>query len=224
MKKMLDELKKIDYDYKVSADFSKKVMRKIKSAEAQRKVELKKYVITWASTAAVIVIAVAVSLKTSVKNNMAFEKNNISQQMYDSSNQLNYNIDNGDTMVSNSFSEVQENSLDVRKNELSKNIFEDSTLNDKAKPYDNESCNIQWFDTSNSKKEAAEIRASKSGDTCMQDIENLLLDSGVNVDEITNQYIIVDSTIDDVKTILSEYKDFISVTEVKGKVKIQKEV
>lgn len=218
MKKMLDELKKIDYDYKVSADFSKKVMRKIKSAEAQRKVELKKYVITWASTAAVIVIAVAVSLKTSVKNNMAFEKNNISQQMYDSSNQLNYNIDNGDTMVSNSFSEVQENSLDVRKNELSKDIFEDSTLNN------NESCNIQWFDTSNSKKEAAEIKASKSGDTCMQDIENLLLDSGVNVDEITNQYIIVDSTIDDVKTILSEYRDFISVTEVNGKVKIQKEV
>lgn len=218
MKKMLDELKKIDYDYKVSADFSKKVMRKIKSAEAQRKVELKKYVITWASTAAVIVIAVAVSLKTSVKNNMAFEKNNISQQMYDSSNQLNYNIDNGDTMVSNSFSEVQENSLDVRKNELSKDVLEDSTLNN------NESCNIQWFDTSNSKKEAAEIKASKSGDTCMQDIENLLLDSGVNVDEITNQYIIVDSTIDDVKTILSEYKDFISVTEVKGKVKIQKEV
>lgn len=218
MKKMLDELKKIDYDYKVSADFSKKVMRKIKSAEAQRKVELKKYVITWASTAAVIVIAVAVSLKTSVKNNMAFEKNNISQQMYDSSNQLNYNIDNGDTMVSNSFSEVQENSLDVRKNELSKDVLEDSTLNN------NESCTIQWFDTSNSKKEDAEIRASKSGDTCMQDIENLLLDSGVNVDEITNQYIIVDSTIDDVKTILSEYKDFISVTEVNGKVKIQKEV
>ena len=90
MKKMLDELKKIDYDYKVSADFSKKVMRKIKSAEAQRKVELKKYVITWASTAAVIVIAVAVSLKTSVKNNMAFEKNNISQQVYDSSNELNH--------------------------------------------------------------------------------------------------------------------------------------
>ena len=46
----------------------------------------------------------------------------------------------------------------------------------------------------------------------------------MNVDEITNQYIIVDSTIDDVKTILSEYKDFISVTEVNGKVKIQKEV
>lgn len=218
MKKMLDELKKIDYEYKVSADFSKKVMRKIKSAEAQRKVELKKYVITWASTAAVIVIAVAVSLKTSVKNNMAFEKNNISQQMYDSSNQLNYNIDNEDAMVSNSFSEVQENSLDVRKNELSKDVLEDSTLNN------NESCTIQWFDTSNSKKEDAEIRASKSGDTCMQDIENLLLDSGVNVDEITNQYIIVDSTIDDVKTILSEYKDFISVTEVNGKVKIQKEV
>lgn len=224
MKKMLDELKKIDYDYKVSADFSKKVMRKIKSAEAQRKVEFKKYVITWASTAAVIVIAVAVSLKTSVKNNMAFEKNNISQQMYDSSNQLNYNINNEDTMVGNSFSEVQENSLDVKKNEFSKDVLEDSTLNDKAEPYDNESCNIQWFDTSNSKKEAAEIRASKSGDKCMQDIENLLLDSGVNVDEITNKYIIVDSTIDDVKTILSEYKDFISVTEVNGKVKIQKEV
>lgn len=220
MKKMLDELKKIDYDYKVSADFSKEVMRKIKSAEAQRKVELKKYVITWASTAAVIVIAVAVSLKTSVKNNMAFEKNNISQQMYDSSNQLNYIMGSNETMVSNYLGDSQKNSLEIEKKEFSNGISENTILNDNDKsPYAMQ----QWFDSSSAKQDS-EIRTTRSGDTCMQDIENLLLDSGVNVDEITNQYIIVDSTIDDVKTILSEYKDFISVTEVNGKVKIQKEV
>lgn len=220
MKKMLDELKKIDYDYKVSADFSKKVMRKIKSAEAQRKVKLKKYVITWASTAAVIVIAVAVSLKTSVKNNMAFEKNNISQQVYDSSNELNYIMGSNETMVSNYLGDSQKNSLEIEKKEFSNGISENTILNDNDKsPYAMQ----QWFDSSNAKKDS-EIRTTRSGDTCMQDIENLLLDSGVNVDEITNQYIIVDSTIDDVKTILSEYKDFISVTEVNGKVKIQKEV
>lgn len=220
MKKMLDELKKIDYDYKVSADFSKKVMRKIKSAEAQRKVKLKKYVITWASTAAVIVIAVAVSLKTSVKNNMAFEKNNISQQMYDSSNELNYIMGSNETMVSNYLGDSQKNSLEIEKKEFSNGISENTILNDNDKsPYAMQ----QWFDSSSAKQDS-EIRTTRSGDTCMQDIENLLLDSGVNVDEITNQYIIVDSTIDDVKTILSDYKDFISVTEVNGKVKIQKEV
>lgn len=220
MKKMLDELKKIDYEYKVSADFSKKVMRKIKSAEAQRKVELKKYVITWASTAAVIVIAVAVSLKTSVKNNMAFEKNNISQQMYDSSNELNYIMGSNETMVSNYLGDSQKNSLEIEKKEFSNGISENTILNDNDKsPYAMQ----QWFDSSSAKQDS-EIRTTRSGDTCMQDIENLLLDSGVNVDEITNQYIIVDSTIDDVKTILSDYKDFISVTEVNGKVKIQKEV
>ena len=220
MKKMLDELKKMDYDYKVPADFSKKVMHEIRNIEAQKKRELKKYVITWASTAAVIVIAVAVSLKTSVKNNMTFEKNNISQQVYDSSNELNYSISSNETMVSNSFGDDQKNLLDAEKKEFSKEGLEESTIsNDNEKS----TCAVQWFDSSNAKQDG-EIRSARSGDTCMQDIENLLLDSGVNVDEVTNQYIIVDSNIEDIKTILSEYKDLVSITEINGKVKIQKEV
>lgn len=219
MKKMLDELKKMDYDYKVPADFSKKVMHEIRNIEAQRKRKLKKYVITLASTAAVIVIAVTVSLKTSVKSNMLFDENNKDQQVYASLNELDYGANSNEIMVSNYLSDSQKNSLDIEMQEFSNDVSENTILNDNEKS----SCAMQWFDSSDGKQEK-EIRSAISGDICMQDIENLLLDSGVNVDEITNQYIIVDSNIEDIKTILSEYKDLVSITEVNGKVKIQKEV
>ncbi len=216
MKKMLDELKKMDCDYKVPADFSKKVMHEIKNIEAQRRRKMKKYVITWSSTAAVIVIAVTVSLKTSVKSNMLFDENNKGQQEYASLNELNYDVNINEIMVSNYLSDSLKNSLNAEMKEFSNSVSENTILNDNEK-------SPQWFDSSDGKQDR-EIRSAISGDTCMQDIENLLLDSGVNVDEVTNQYIIVDSNIEDIKTILNEYKDLVSITEVNGKVKIQKEV
>lgn len=71
MKKMLDELKKLDNDYKVPENFTKNVMNEIRNIEKQKmqkKKNTKKYVITWMSTAAVILIAVVVSLKSAVGN------------------------------------------------------------------------------------------------------------------------------------------------------------
>ena len=96
MRRMLDELKKMDYEYEVPANFSKKVMKEIKNIEAQKKKNMKKYVITWASTAAVILLAVTVTLKTNTKSgNLAFEKDSWqSMQMYSSSNVVDEKTEN----------------------------------------------------------------------------------------------------------------------------------
>ncbi len=66
MKKMLDELKKLDMEYEVPQDFRKKVMSQIKIEATQEKtkvnkiVHLKKYVIACASVAAMFIVVVNV--------------------------------------------------------------------------------------------------------------------------------------------------------------------
>ena len=67
MKKMLDELKKLDVEYEVPQDFRKKVMGKIKteSKEEPKKkniIHLKKYVIACASVAAMFIVVVNVTI------------------------------------------------------------------------------------------------------------------------------------------------------------------
>lgn len=68
MKKMLDEIKKLDIDYEVPSDFSKKVINKIKAERGSNSkiINIKlgrfiKYVIPCVSTVAVLVIAVIVT-------------------------------------------------------------------------------------------------------------------------------------------------------------------
>ena len=66
MKKMLDELKKLDMEYEVPQDFRKKVMAQIKSETSVEKqkvnkiVNLKKYVIACASIAAMFIVVINV--------------------------------------------------------------------------------------------------------------------------------------------------------------------
>lgn len=220
MKRMLDELKKMDYDYRVPADFSKKVMQEIKNIEAQRKIESRKYVITWASTAAVLIIAVVISLKTNIKNEVLFEKNNI---MNNTLNESDYNVNNNDALVGNSLDEDKEDSLGNMKNMYLNNSLENSISNDIDMTSNSTSCEIQWLDGSTT-SEKAQVKTSRSGDTSIEDIENLLLDKGLVIDEINSEYIVVNSNVDEIKAILSEYGELISITEVNGKVKIQKEV
>lgn len=62
MKRMLDELKNLDEEYTVPQDFRKKVMVKIKEEQINEKKHFNKYVISWMSTAAVVVIAVVASI------------------------------------------------------------------------------------------------------------------------------------------------------------------
>lgn len=69
MKKMLDELKKLDVKYEVSQDFRKKVMEQIKAENLKqnqvpkknRIIHLKKYVIACASVAAMFIVVVNVT-------------------------------------------------------------------------------------------------------------------------------------------------------------------
>ena len=67
MKKMLDELKKLDEEYEVPQDFRKKVMEKInaESKEEPKKkniIHLKKYVIACASVAAMFIVVMNVTI------------------------------------------------------------------------------------------------------------------------------------------------------------------
>ena len=55
-------------------------------------------------------------------------------------------------------------------------------------------------------------------------LEKTLTENGITIEEINDEYMILNANIDEVKTILKEYEDLISITEVNGKVKIQKEV
>ena len=69
MKKMLDELKKLDVEYEVPQDFRKKVMEQIKVEAIKEKekskknkvINLKRYVIAAASIAAMFIVVVNVT-------------------------------------------------------------------------------------------------------------------------------------------------------------------
>ena len=70
MKKMLDELKKLDIEYEVPQDFRKRVMEQIKAESLEQKpkgnkvINLKKYVIACASVAAMFIVFVNVGIST----------------------------------------------------------------------------------------------------------------------------------------------------------------
>ena len=82
MKKMLDELKKLDVEYKAPADFKDKVMNRIKTIDkeennSRKTIHYNKYVITWVASAAVILLAFVVVIKNgridSTSNNSTFD-------------------------------------------------------------------------------------------------------------------------------------------------------
>lgn len=75
MKKMLDELKKLDADYEVPEGFSRRVMEKIKSENFEQKEKttgkvsyLKKYVIPWTSAVAILMIVAIVTIGGTVRD------------------------------------------------------------------------------------------------------------------------------------------------------------
>ena len=93
MKKMLDELKKLDVEYEVPQDFRKKVMEQIKSESIRHNelpkknkvIHLKRYVIACASVAAMFIVVVNV---TQMGNKFAVQEN--SAEMMDSMNSANF--------------------------------------------------------------------------------------------------------------------------------------
>lgn len=81
MKNMLDELKKLDEDYKVPENFRKDVMNKIRKIDKENKANSKKkyfikYVIPSISTAAVILIAIIIGNNINKTNLMSAQATN----------------------------------------------------------------------------------------------------------------------------------------------------
>lgn len=93
MKKMLDELKKLDVEYEVPQGFRKKVMEQIKAESVKKNekskknkvIHLKRYVIACASVAAMFIVVVNV---TQMGNKFAVQEN--SAEMMDSMNSANF--------------------------------------------------------------------------------------------------------------------------------------
>ncbi|MBQ8299991.1 MAG: hypothetical protein IJX99_09120 [Clostridia bacterium] len=84
MKKMLDELKKLDVDYEVPADFSKKVMERIKNENIENTEKskgnvsyLRKYVIPWTSAVAVLMVVAIVTIGGTVRDKSSNESASI---------------------------------------------------------------------------------------------------------------------------------------------------
>ena len=96
MKKMLDELKKLDVEYEVSQDFRKKVMEQIKSESIRHNelpkknkvIHLKRYVIACASVAAMFIVVVNV---TGMEDKFAMQENaGAAMDSMSSMNSVNY--------------------------------------------------------------------------------------------------------------------------------------
>lgn len=84
MKKMLDELKKLDVDYEVPEGFSKRVMERIKNEKIEPKEKatnnvsyLRKYVIPWTSAVAVLMIVAIVTIGGTVRDKSTNSSANI---------------------------------------------------------------------------------------------------------------------------------------------------
>lgn len=227
MKEMLDELKKMDRECEAPVNFSKNVMKKIRTIEAQKKKDARKYVITWASSVAVVLIAVTVSLRTNLKfGEFILEKNGIqnADQMYLTSNNIDENLENISDASENYLNEAKENSSNIIKSEYSSsnNVNNNLEANDISNS-DNSSCILTWMYKSEAKKDIP-TNVDKSGDDYSKNIEEILLGNNITIEEINEEYMILDADIDDVRIILKEYENLINITEVNGKVKIQKEV
>ena len=108
MKKMLDELKKLDVEYEVPQDFRKKVMEQIKSESIRQNelpkknkvIHLKRYVIACASVAAMFIVVVNV---TQMGNKFAVQENS-ADMMMDSMNSANFAPSKNETENLNDYS------------------------------------------------------------------------------------------------------------------------
>lgn len=224
MRKMLEELKKLDAEVNVPENFSKKVMERIKNdnvtqvKETKSKVSyLRKYVIPWTSAVAVLLIVALVTIDGTVRDKSSTES--INTNVLDTTNTPDKitQTDNKDTL---------------------ENIaIEGATINEAIKG-DN-SIFDSWFGTDDSvdtdfivnDKNAAAVGSEKEESKSeiyrgediltLDSILNLLKNNGLKC-EIEADFIVVNSeNVEKIKDILDEIYENIELIQEENIIKIK---
>ena len=216
MKKMLDELKKLDEEYVVPADFKNKVMQKVREINMeemkQRKSKtLVKYVIPCLTSAAVVLIACIVTINNGLGNKSA-------DAIY-----ANQSIALDGTL--NDFA-----SISSLEKEFSSDNFEskDELLNkEESKPASTETVNEQMFTVEDSALDSirgGNIKEIISFDSAEKlknkEIIDILLDANIEIIEETTNYIIVKSELEILDEALKDFQG-VKMSIVENNIKIE---
>lgn len=205
MKKMLDELKKLDVEYEVPQNFRKKVMEQIKVEAVKEKkaskknkvINLKRYVIAAASVAAMFIVVVNV---TGMGEKFAMQEN--ASAAMDSINSVDY---------SPSISE-NENLIDYNYN-VNDSMMDGLISEDKV-AMDNE--------TNRAESATTEIpSATQKEKLSLKHIEELLKDSDINYEIVEKELFISKEDLQKVKdTIEKEILEDLEFVEKEDKIQI----
>lgn len=197
MKNLIDELHKLDeYEYNVSSDFSKRVMKNIKKDKTSNKLG---YVISLASVGMVACLAVILfnnsNIKTNFDNNMKAESQIYNSGMYD--------LASVDSSVEN-YSKSGSNS-----------VVKDDSILETGNVSTNE-VKVEVSDFQNSNNNA--LRKENSGEY-FESIENLLKNAEYRYEK-TDEGFEVRGTKDEINEILKDFIN-ISIEEKQGYVLIR---
>ena len=206
MKKMLDELKKLDVEYEVPQDFRKKVMEQIKAEANKEKkqskknkvIHLKRYVIACASVAAMFIVVVNV---TGMEDKFAMQENaGVAMDSMGSMNSVNY---------APSISETE----NLKEYSVNNSIMDGLVSEDKL-AMDNE--------TSRAESTTTEIpSATQKEKISLEYIEELLKNSDINYEIAEKELFISKEDFPKVKdTIDKEILDNIELVEREDKIQI----
>ena len=212
MKKMLDELKKLDVEYEVPQDFRKKVMERIKSEAIKEKeqlknnklIHLKRYVIATASVAAMFIVVVNV---TGMGDKFAMQEN--ASAAMDSMSSMNSMNSMNSVNYAPSTSET-ENLKDYDVN----NSIMDGLISEDKVAMDNE--------TNRAESATTEIpSATQKEKLSLKHIEELLKDSDINYEIVEKELFILKEDLQKVKdTIEKEILEDLEFVEKEDKIQI----
>ena len=227
MKKMLEELKKLDNEYEVPVDFSKDVMREVKKLNNKKK-HFSRYVIAYTSTAAVVAIAAVVALNNNLSKKSFDEVNNYSSSAQQKENSIANNVEVEDNTILASASLKETDGNDISSNSAT-DLFEMS--NGDSENVARQEAGLTQFEDSKQRNDIKVANtssyigsASYSGDDVILEVEGILNENGIKIEEIGEDFILVDSDVQKINDILSDYAKKVQVIEFNGKIKIQKEV
>lgn len=220
MKKMLDELKKLDVEYKVPADFKSKVMNRIREIDKAEKKEntskrLTKYVIPCFASVAVMLIACIVTI------NGGFGSKSTNDATVNQSAMMDTSIGKGNSEISTAPS-FAENLKDMF-------VSEDEILtkrDDGMQSFDSlETQNVVINDINSTASAMPEstgesFASNRVEMTMAKKITSILAKANINVVEISNDYIVVNSDIETVSTLLKDMDDII-ISETNEGIKIE---
>lgn len=227
MKKMLEELKNLDEEYTVPANFKEKVMDRIKNLEKEEKdtslhtrkiLSYQKYVITSLASAAVILIACVVAMKGGRVN---LKGNTSMMDKIESMNQTAGMASGASTYVMGEMEDIEEsepesaldtNNVFFPNTEESLYIAEDYSLsaslvqsdatNTKRDAFDNEAAPSQATVNNTFLEDAYEYSAKKELLDLKNVLMNLLQENEIQIVEENEEYLVVNCSMEEIEQMI----------------------